>query len=92
MTKGTHVLQAGIFSGSTAGLLVAFILILLTQRDYRIMAGKEYMESVFKIFRWLPIQCQFDTDLHTSHSHMQVVQTLFDTQMNLWCWRDLSQK
>jgi hypothetical protein len=51
MTKGTHVLQAGIFSGSTAGLLVAFILILLTQRDYRIMAGKEYMESVFKIFR-----------------------------------------
>ncbi|CAM6021947.1 unnamed protein product [Sphagnum balticum] len=43
----------GIFSGSTAGLLVAFILILLTQNDYRIMAGKEYMESVFKIFSTL---------------------------------------
>ncbi|CAN5951468.1 unnamed protein product [Sphagnum jensenii] len=43
----------GIFSGSTAGLLVAFILILLTQHDYRIMAGKEYMKSVFIIFSTL---------------------------------------
>ncbi|CAK9228659.1 unnamed protein product [Sphagnum troendelagicum] len=43
----------GIFSGSTAGLLVAFILILLTQPDYRIMAGKEYMKSVFIIFSTL---------------------------------------
>jgi hypothetical protein len=51
ITNGTNVLQAGIFSGSTAGLLVAFILILLTQHDYRIMAGKEYMKSVFIIFR-----------------------------------------
>jgi hypothetical protein len=53
ITNGTHVLQAGIFSGSTAGLLVAFILILLTQHDYRIMAGKEYMKSVFIIFSTL---------------------------------------
>ncbi|CAM6021946.1 unnamed protein product [Sphagnum balticum] len=43
----------GIFAGWTVALLIVFLLILLTQNDYRTTGGKGYMETVFRVFSTL---------------------------------------
>ncbi|CAM6047743.1 unnamed protein product [Sphagnum compactum] len=43
----------GIFAGWTVALLIGFLLILLTQNDYRTTGGKGYMETVFRVFSTL---------------------------------------
>ncbi|CAK9274625.1 unnamed protein product [Sphagnum jensenii] len=43
----------GIFAGWTVALLSVFLLILLTQNNYRTTGGKGYMETVFRVFSTL---------------------------------------
>ncbi len=52
MIIGSCVVAAGIFAGWTVALLIVFLLILLTQNDYRTTGGKGYMETVFRVFRY----------------------------------------
>ncbi|CAK9274631.1 unnamed protein product [Sphagnum jensenii] len=43
----------GIFAGWTVALLSVFLLIFLTQNNYRTTGGKGYMETVFRVFSTL---------------------------------------